>query len=260
MKTALVVIALVVAIAAPTVSIAGSVFVPGEKLEYRVSYLNITLGTIKTEAVGYKEVDGKKYPIIRVFIDSHPNIPFVSLHSIYKSRMNQDLTYSYHFEATTQQEDGSWIFDQYIFDYKKRSITMETYEKKVKTASKEVPIKKRFNDGSSLLFAARSFLHSGKTYKMPTVIMEETVNTIVAFNGKQEEIEIDAVDYPIKSVHLNGDAQWTGVYGLTGRFEGWFSDDEASIPLKAHMSLYVGSATIELVKWTRPGWSPPKAQ
>ena len=235
-------------------------FVIGEKLEYRVSYLNVTLGTIKTEAVGYEEVDGKKYPIIRVYIDSHPNIPFVSLHSIYKSRMSKDLTYSHHFEATTQTDDGSWIFDQYVFDYSKKLVRMETYENKVKTASKDVPIKKHFNDGSSLLFAARSLVHSGKTYRMPTVIMEETANTIVAFNGKKEDIEIDAVKYPIKSVHINGDAQWTGVYGLTGRFEGWFSDDEAAIPLRAHMSLYVGSATIELVKWTRPGWVPPKAR
>ena len=195
MKTFITAIVLLATVAVPLRSTAGEVFVPGEKLEYRVSYLNITLGTIKTEAVGYEEVDGKKYPIIKVWIDSHPNIPFVSLHAIYKSRMNQGMTYSHNFEASTQEDDGSWMFDQYVFDYKKKQVLMETYKKKVKTESKTLPIKKRYNDGSSLLFAARALINSGKTYRMPTVIMGDLVNTIVAFNGKEEEVEIDAVDF-----------------------------------------------------------------
>jgi hypothetical protein len=94
---------------------------------------------------------------------------------------------------------------------------------------------------------------------MPTVIMEDTVNTVVNFNGKQEPVSIDAVQYPIKSVYLNGEANWTGIYGLSGRFEGWFSDDDARIPVKAKMKVYVGSVTIELQKWRRGSWQPPKA-
>ena len=64
-------------------------------------------------------------------------------------------------------------------------------------------------------------------------------------------IEINASSYPIKSLYFNGTANWTGIYGLTGKFEGWFSDDEARIPVKAKMKLYVGNANIELVKWSR---------
>jgi len=45
---------------------------------------------------------------------------------------------------------------------------------------------------------------------------------------------------------------------LSGKFEGWFSDDNAHIPIKALMNVYVGKILIELKSWKRTGWIPPK--
>ena len=233
---------------------------PGEELVYRVSYLNITLGTIRTLTEPYTTLDGRKVAKIKVWIDSHPNIPFVSLHSIYESWMDSTATFSYKFQANTEVDDGQWEFDQYNFDYTKRKISMEKWRNKKKVQEKSVEIKKHYNDGSSILFAARSMLYSKKSYRIPTVIMDEAVSTVVNFQGKIEESEIDAVDYPIRTVYLNGDANWTGIYGLTGRFEWWFSDDEARVPITAKMNLYVGSVTIELQSWKRGSWKPPMMQ
>jgi len=233
---------------------------PGEELTYRVSYLNITLGTIKTLVEPYTTLNGKRVAKVKIWIDSHPNIPFVSLHSIYQSWMDESATFSYQFQASTAVEDGKWEFDQYTFDYDKLTATLEKWRDKQKVNSKTVEIKKRQNDGSSLLFAARSMLYSKKSYRIPTVIMDEIVSTVVNFQGSVGESDIDAVDYPVRTVYLNGDANWTGIYGLTGRFEGWFSDDEARIPIRAKMNLYVGSVTIELQSWKRGTWQPPKAR
>ncbi len=232
----------------------------GEELVYRVSYLNITLGTIRTVTEPFTELDGKRVAKVKIYIDSHPKIPFVSLHSIYESWIDTSVTFSYKFNANTLVEDNLWEFDQYTFDYSALKLTMEKWRKKEKLNSTTLSIKKRYNDGSSLLFAARSMLYSGKSYSIPTVIMEQAVSTVVNFTGKKETTEIDAVDYPIRTVYLNGDADWTGIYGLTGRFEGWFSDDEARVPIRAKMNLYVGSVTIELQKWKRDGWRPPQAR
>ena len=57
----------------------------------------------------------------------------------------------------------------------------------------------------------------------------------------------------------SGQARWTGLYGLSGNFEGWFSNDEARVPIKAKMSVYIGSVVIELKSWKRPDWKPPKS-
>jgi hypothetical protein len=232
---------------------------PGEELTYRVSYLNITLGTIRTVTEQTTTLNGQKAYKVKVFIDSHPNIPFVSLHSVYESWMDATATYSMQFVANTEVDNKQWEVDKYLFDYSNKKLLMEKYRDSKIVKSRWFDIKKRYNDGSSLLFAARSLLLSKKSLRMPTVIMEDTVNSVVNFNGKQEPVSIDAVQYPIKSVYLNGEANWTGIYGLSGRFEGWFSDDEARIPVKAKMKVYVGSVTIELQKWRRGSWQPPKA-
>jgi hypothetical protein len=173
--------------------------------------------------------------------------------------MDATATYSMQFVANTEVENKQWEVDKYLFDYSNKKLLMEKYRDSKIVKSRWFDIKKRYNDGSSLLFAARSLLLSKKSLRMPTVIMEDTVNTVVNFSGKQESVSIDAVQYPIKSVYLNGEANWTGIYGLSGRFEGWFSDDEARIPVKAKMKVYVGSVTIELQKWRRGSWQPPKA-
>lgn len=236
-----------------------SFLAPGEDLTYRVSYLNITLGTIRTVTEQTTTLNGQKAYKVKVYIDSHPNIPFVSLHSVYESWMDATATYSMQFVANTEVENKRIEVDKYLFDYPNRKLTMEKYRENKLVKSKNFDIRKRFNDGSSLLFAARSLLLSKKSLRMPTVIMEDTVSTVVNFNGKQENVSIDAVPYPIRTTYLNGEANWTGIYGLSGRFEGWFSDDEARIPVKAKMKVYVGSVTIELQKWRRGSWQPPKA-
>ena len=89
--------------------------------------------------------------------------------------------------------------------------------------------------------------------------MEDTVSTVINFGGRKEATSIDASSYPVKTVYFSGDANWTGVYGLSGRYEGWFADDESRIPIKAKMKVYVGSVTIELQSWRRGNWQPPKA-
>lgn len=242
-----------------TTSLAQSFVFPGEDLTYRVSYAGITLGTVRSLTEPYTTFEGKKAIKVKVFINSNPNIPFVSLHSIYQSWMDSTATYSYNFNASTQIDENLWEFDQYLFDYSKMNLTMETYRDKKLLKKKEIGIKKYCNDGSSLLYAARTLVGSKKSIKLPTVIMGDTATTVINFRGTKQTTDIDAVNYPIMTTYFDGTANWTGVYGLTGGFEGWFSDDAARVPIKAKMKVYIGSVTLELQSWKRGSWQPPKA-
>ncbi|MBS1538247.1 MAG: DUF3108 domain-containing protein [Bacteroidetes bacterium] len=232
---------------------------PGEELEYEVSFLGIKLGTIKMITEQSQTLNGKTVYKMKALIDSRSGIPFVDLHSIYESWMDASATYSHQFTANTKKSENTWVYDKYSFDYDNNVIRTEKYEDKKLIEKKSISTPKKWNDGCSLFFTARQLLFAKRNIKIPTVVQEDTVFTTIAFTGKDESTSIDAVDYPVKTTYFHGEANWTGIYGITGKFEGWFSTDDARVPIKAKMKLYVGSATIELVKWKRGSWQPPKA-
>ena len=62
----------------------------------------------------------------------------------------------------------------------------------------------------------------------------------------------------ISSLYLEGFAYFTAVFGLTGDFSGWFSNDTAKIPLRAKLQVKIGSVSLELKCWKRKNWKPPQ--
>ena len=232
----------------------------GEELEYEVSFLGITLGTIKMVTEQQSDLNGQKVFVCKSYIDSRQGIPFIELHSIFSSWIDQSGTFSRQFVANTKESENSWIYDKYLFDYDAGKFAAEKYLGKQLQERKEYVTNKKWNDGCSLFFTARQFLFAKRNIRIPTVMSGDTVFTTIAFTGKEENVEIDAIDHPVKTVYFNGEATWTGIYGVTGKFQGWFSNDAARIPIRAKMKLYVGNANIELVRWKRAGWTPPRGE
>jgi hypothetical protein len=230
----------------------------GEMLEYEVSFMGMKIGTIKTYTRGDEAILGDNTHHVRAEIKSAPGIPYVDLNVVFDSWMDPSFAYSHKFRSTEISE-GKKTYEEAIFDYDNKQIK---YEKKVDgkvVENDDHSLTKKVNDGCSLFFMARKYLNRNKTVKVPTYIEDENSLTVINFRNKSEDVEIDAVDYPVATKYLDGTANWKGLYGLSGNFEGWFSDDDAAIPVKAKMNVYIGSVDIELVKWSRSGWNPPKA-
>ncbi len=68
------------------------------------------------------------------------------------------------------------------------------------------------------------------------------------------------LNYEAKCVRVAGVADFVGVFGLTGEFAGWFSDDEFRVPLKAKFNVTIGSITMELSSFKKRGWKAPAFQ
>ncbi len=236
----------------------GSVFLAGEYLEYDVSFMGISLGTIKMESIAEESLEGKTVYHVKSYMDSHSGIPFIDLHAIFESWVDPSLTHSHKFISTTKYDDKKWDYRKIIFDYSNNELRHTVWFNKILSRRDTIKTARKWNDGSSLFYFARRFTHYGKTVKVPTIISNDTVKTILNFRNITESVEIDAVDYPVRTLYFDGVAEWEGVYGLKGSFEGWFSDDEARIPIVSKMNVYVGSVVIELVKWKRQGWKPQR--
>jgi len=241
----------------PSNALAQDFIQPGEELTYEVSFMGVKLGSIKMVTEGYETFEGQKVIKAKSFINSYKGIPFVDLQVVFQSWMSPSIKYSYQFASNTKDGD-SWKYEQILFDHKQNQIEIKEYKDKELINGNKIYTTKKWNDGLSLFYLARALLNIKKNVIIPTLMDKDTVKTSINFSGKKEDVNIDAVSYPVRTVYFKGNANWTGVYGMTGEFEGWFSDDLAKVPIKAKLKVYVGSVDIELKHWKRKDWGPPK--
>ncbi len=231
----------------------------GEEIVYIVKYAFIKLGELKLVILEKKEKDNQTYFKTKVYIDSYSGIPFVNIHQIFESNFSTGQ-YSLFFRAT-EKEKNYIKFTDYYFDYTKNKIFVKKgkYNPYQIWADSSARINAKFQDGLSIFYFARMNTGQRKNVTVPCFVTEKFESMTINFYNNIENIEIDAVDYEIPCVKLDGYTTFRGVYGLTGEFEGWFTNDKYAVPTVAKMHVYIGSVSVELIRWKKQGWKPPKA-
>ncbi len=235
------------------------VLLEGEELTYNVRYGPFDLGQIRIRTLSRRATGGYVVFETKALIDSYPKVPFVDLHATFNSVIDTTV-YSHHFVGKVKQ-DNMWDFARYTFDYARKYVILERgHQDTVITKRDSVGIDRVFQDGLSLFFFARDRLFSGTSMTIPAIITEQFVNAKINFHGKRDAVELETIGYPVDVVGFDGTLDFVGIFGLTGDFEGWFSNDEARVPIMAKMRVILGSVTVELMQWKRTGWSPPHAK
>jgi hypothetical protein len=239
---------------------APGVFMVGEELDYNVSYAFFDLGHVRIVVLDTISKQGRTLYTMKAFVDSYNGVPFVDLHEVFYSEVSAE-PYAYFYANHNTADPATMPYTEYSFDYGKNMVRYEigTMPGKKKEKEGTVPITRGQQDGLSLFFYARCHCKDKKKIAVPTFVSEQSFFTQFNFMNKRGSQEIDAVPYPIETVEFDGTADFTGIFGLTGYFQGFFSNDNASIPITAKMKVILGSINIELIKWNRPGWVPPRA-
>ncbi len=238
-----------------------SMFQIGEELQYNVSYSFFDIGLVKMQVLDTATKNGVKIFKVKAYLDSYSGLPFVDLHQVFYSEMDGDAFAQLFISHTTAKPQEMPYF-KYFFDYKKNKVTYQhgVEPQGYTIRSGEESISEKQLDGLSLFYYARNNFRQTKKYSMPVFVGEKSFKTRFNFMNKLGSQEIDAVKYPVETIEFDGSSDFTGVYGLTGYFKGFFSNDEAGIPIVAKMKVILGSVHIELIKWTRAGWVPPRAK
>lgn len=236
-----------------------TMFVVGEELVYNVRFSFFDLGQVRVKTLREVRVDSSIAYEGTGLIDSYSSVPFVDVHAVFESRIDSAM-YSRHFVGRSRI-DNDWETSIYTFDYPAGAVSMKVFGKD-SVLRKQAMLETRdvLQDGLSLFFYARKHLFAGRELVAPTVIKEERVLTYLDMRTTRESVEVDAIDYPVDTRHFVGNADFVGFFGLTGDFEGWFSNDGARIPIKAHLKIILGNVTVELMEWKRPGWEPPRGE
>jgi Protein of unknown function (DUF3108) len=235
-------------------------FFVGERLEYEVSYSIFSLGTVKVEILDTAQRNGATVFRAKALMDSYSGVPFVNLHWMFFSEIDPHI-YSRFFSGVDNKDSNNVTYSNYSFDYVHDRVFVERGIRQQRDSARKSTdtISSTYQDGLSLFYYARGNVHSMEPENIPTFVDEKKVNTYINFTNKKTSSEIDAVKYPVETIEFDGRADFVGIFGLTGGFSGWFSNDEAAVPIVAKMKVILGSIRLELVKWNRPGWVPPRA-
>ena len=240
------------------------VICPDEELVYEVSWMKIPLGQIRLKANASVMVEGKLRHNASAVIDSYDGLPFVDLHVIDHTEMDESL-YSKGFDALEKKGDR-WESQKSHYDFSKKLLVTEKalhadkHSQAIASPSFDTLhlSSTSIQDGLSILYFARASTRNPRQVRVPTVVYEKEGATLFQVQNKTEYEEIDAwKDKKIRVVPVEGKAEFEGLFGFTGDFKGWFSDDVAAIPIKAELKVTIGSVKLELIKWKRNGWTPP---
>lgn len=228
----------------------------GEELLYEVTWTFIKLGTIRLQT--------RPDLSARAWIDSYEGLPYVTLHSRYWSQMDS-LLYSCGSSSLEQNEDGTWEGLAYSYDLSQNKLAVEKVRQRdpdgqpeERTPEDTLSIDRlEFVDGLSIAYFPRRLVHTQRSVDVPTVLHGKLGTTSFFLPGEKTTVDLDAVDYPVRAVEISGLTTVVGVFGMTGDFRGWFSDDPSGVPLKGKLKVLLGSVGIELIRWNKKGWTPP---
>jgi hypothetical protein len=230
----------------------------GEEITYVVKYLAFEIGEIKL-MVQKEHLSGNDtlYSAI-AYINSYEGIPFVDLHQIYETKFDKKQI-SHYFKGSILGDDTTYT--KYHFNKANNNIHIKGRERTNEIwKDSTINYDRDYQDGLSLFYFARLRTGQQKKVNVPVFINEKYEKTYINFYNEVEDMDIDAVDYDISCVRLDGETEFRGIFGLTGYFEGWFSNDQYAVPIVAKMQVLIGSITLELKHWKKKGWMPPKYQ
>lgn len=234
------------------------VIVPGERLEYKISYLGITLANAFVYTEKTYNVNGVQCYQIKSEIKTPSGMPFVDAYVKFISSAKTDMSRSQEFIRHIKLDDSEWEYQKLYFNYSGYELTNKKWinQKLMHTSRYQISPYSNVHDIVSLAFMIRTRSYQKDPYNAKAIIDQGIFDVYINTTGKKESAEISAVDYPIRCRYVAGNANWK-MYGMTGFAEAWFSDDNARIPVKAYIDLRIGKAKLELVKWKRSGWKPP---
>ncbi len=237
-----------------------SVLQSNEELTYEVRWMSMRIGTV-TFRLNITGKGNERFQA-EAFIDSYEGLPFADVHTVFRGIMDEAAT-SRSFHGFEQRSTDDWSVLRYSYDQdKSRSVIFRgstTGPHALLSTLQPIDtlrVTPGTHDGLSIFYFARMHAASQDTVTVQTIVQGIPGETELMFHGQRSTVSIDKVPHPIPVIRVDGTARFSGVFGLTGDFTGWFTDDDARVPVKASFGVIIGSVRMELVQWKRENWTP----
>ena len=217
-------------------------FVPGERLEYDLSWGLIPVGSAFME-VGPRNLDSQEPWVINFSVKTNKFADKIyKVRTNVRSWINSDFTHSLKY-MKSQQEGKTRKEIKVEYDYKKKIVRYSENN----LDPRVLPLGKKVYDPLAIAFAYRTFpTDAGKTKILPTCDGKKFLDVRVNV-GKRELVKVpfgvfrgNDVTPDIKDL--------SGVFKKSpkGILRVWYSSDNRRLPLKISSKVVVGSFTAKL--------------
>jgi len=225
-------------------------FSDGEVLQYKVRWNFIRLGTIVIHQDQVRGENEDKY-LVRMVVRSSAGLPFISVNFINEAILRTDVP-SLEYVRVISGDDSTHVS---TFDYDEPRGTLIVVDSAQGSCLRRDSVRWRgpLYDALSLFMAARVLSKGRGKITLPTLNDYQIVQTDLEFTETEEEVEVSAFDKEIRCRYIKGNARWKGksFAGMTGAFRGWLTDDEAALPIRAEVGIFLGSIVLELESYRR---------
>lgn len=234
------------------------IFLAGEELRYKVKWGFLRLGTIVIRTLpDTTHTDGSGYRVT-MDVKSNPDLGVIRITEYNESLIDAATHMSRRFHAW-HFRDEHFVRLRTSYDRTRRIATRSESVGGTVLRADTLTDVGPYVEGPSLFAYTRYLARSGGTSRVPTMVNGKLAATIIHFTNTVELLDIESIGQPVRARKYVGTAEWTGgtTAGMSGDFTGWITDDDAAIPVSAKMKVILGSISVELEAWNRPGWSPP---
>ncbi len=230
----------------------GQIFFTSEYLKYNVEYGWFRLGVLEFSAHPIENTD---FVEAIITVKSNPSLPFVHLDWKFNSTFDQIKLRTIKYEAFNYSSDT--IRTIYDFRYEEKKVFINRYDKHNKLVKSATKVISDFELDAMTLFYFARFQKKGTN--IPKIeIWNDFVkeSTSLKVDQKPELVEVENLNRSILTHYVSGKADINGLYGLSGKFSGYFSDDSSSVPVLSKLNVLIGSVTCKLVEYKSKDWHP----
>ena len=212
----------------------------GLRLVYNVRWSFIKLGTLVVDILE-GEYKGEPTWRMQAIAITSPGLPFITIQDTFRIHLDRELRHTKYIE---------------MFFHEKDYVALKTFETDFESGKgyfrsimgdghwlyHELPLPPNAIDANSQLWLAQQFVLLGINGTVNTEISGGFERTIINNHGLDKVMKYG--EYEARTIRLDGIMRYTGIAGLTGEYEGWYSYDERTWPIKAKFKIFLGSVVI----------------
>lgn len=217
-----------------------------ELLRYEVKYTFLKLGEVELEIVNDTLYQGKRAWHFRGKITSS-GIPIVgneenhynSIFYLHEGKPRELVYWKDDLDSRLMNEE------RYEYDYEREKV----YAFKEGEPTDTLDLIEPATSGPLIFFYSRLKAGMQDTSVVNIYLENEKGDIDFWFTDNTDKRRYDPFDKKIAAFYSEGDADFEGPFGFSGRFRAWVADNPLRIPVEAHLKVWLGNVKVRLIDY-----------